>query len=395
MKKLPTPYSRFQTILITGGAGYIGSFTVKELLDNRFNVVVLDSLENGHKEAVDKRAILEVVDLADSSATAKIFNKYNPDAVIDFAAYLAVGESMENPKKYFKNNVENFIKLLDVMAKKNCRYIVKSSTAATYGNPQNESDFPLKENYQEIYRPRKSGMLLGNWENEQLEGEKFFKKLIKYYENLFSNRPDLKLNSRDKIKLRIPTSVYGLTKLLDEIILEKYNQKSGINYISLRYFNVCGAKIDGSMGEDKPNPTTLMTMIIYSLLGKTGPLQIFGNDYPTRDGTGIRDYIHPLDLATGHRKSLEYLFKESKSDIINLGKGHGYSVLEVIKAVEKTSGKKVKYDIVTRRSGDPAVSYADPSKAKKLINWFAKYNLNDMAKSAWKWHSENPRGYSG
>jgi len=382
-----------KTILVTGGAGYIGPFTVKELLNNGYNVVVLDSLENGHKEAVDPRTKLEVADLSDSDATAKIFDKYKIDAVIDFAAYLAVGESMEDPKKYLKNNVENFVKLLDVMVCKNCKYIIKSSTASTYGNPLNESDFPLKEGYQENFKPEKSALLNGEWDGEDIEGEEFFQKIIAYYEEIFADRPNLQLTSQELTKLRIPTSVYGLTKLLDEIIMDKYNKSSGISYAPLRYFNVCGAAEDGSIGEDKPNPTTIMTVCFWAILGKFPNLRLYGDDYPTKDGTCIRDYIHPLDLATGHVAALEYLLRKNQPETINLGSGKPYSVFEVIKAVEKASGKKVEYEIGPRRSGDPVISYADPSKAKKLLNWQTKYTLKDMAETAWKWHSSHPSGY--
>ncbi len=391
---LPTPHSKLPTILVTGGAGYIGSFTVKELLDQKYDVVVLDSLENGHKEAVDLRAKLEVVDLSDRDATEKVFDKYKIDAVIDFAAYLAVGESMEKPEIYLRNNVENFVKLLDVMVEKGCKHIIKSSTASTYGNPLSKSDFPLKENYQDNFKPETSALLGGEWDGKNIEGEEFFKKIIKYYREVFLDRPDLKLTSNELTKLRIPTSVYGLTKLLDEILLEKYNKYSNIQYASLRYFNVCGGALDGTMGEDKPDPTTLMTVCFWSLIGKFPELKLFGNDYLTKDGTGVRDYIHPLDLATGHVAALEYVMQKNKSEIFNLGCGKGYSVFEVIEAVEKASDKKVKYTVMPRRSGDPAVSYADPSKAEKLLNWRAKYNLEDMAESAWKWHKNNPRGYS-
>jgi len=381
------------TILVTGGAGYIGSFTVKELLDQEYNVVVLDSLENGHREAVDQRANLEIADLSDKNAITRVFDKYKIDAVIDFAAYLAVGESMEKPEMYMKNNVENFINLLDVMVEKGCKHIIKSSTASTYGNPLNESDFPLKENYQNCFKPEKSALLPGKWEGKEVSGEEFFQKIIDYYNNAFSNRPELTLTDAEMTKLRIPTSVYGLTKLLDEIIMNKYNKSSGISYVPLRYFNVCGAAEDGSIGEDKPNPTTLMTVCFWSIIGKFSELKLFGNDYPTKDGTCIRDYIHPLDLATGHVAALEYLLKEDKSEIINLGSGEPYSVFEVINAVEKASGEKVKYEVVPRRSGDPVISCSDPSKAKKLLNWETKYTLTDMAETAWKWHSNHPNGY--
>lgn len=389
--RLPTPDSLLQTVLVTGGAGYIGSMTVKELLDNDFNVVVLDSLENGHLEAVDKRAFFEKVDLSDKSATAKVFDKYRIDAVIDFAAYLAVGESMTDPEKYLQNNVKNFVNLLDVMVEKNCKYIIKSSTASTYGDPQNDSDFPLKEDYQKHFKPKTSALLCGKWNSEDIDGESFFQMIMKRYDELFSDRPELRLNEDEKTELQIPASVYGLTKLLDEILMKKYDKSSGTKSIALRYFNVCGADPDNHLGEDKPNPTTLMTMVIYSILGKTSGLKVFGTDYPTPDGTGIRDYIHPLDLASGHLAALKYLLESKTSNTFNLGCGRGNSVFEVIHAVESASGKKVVYTVEPRRSGDPTMSYANPNKAKELLNWSAKYDLNDMAISAWKWHNRARR----
>lgn len=382
-----------QTILVTGGAGYIGSITAKELLDNDYDVVVLDSLENGHNEAVDSRAKLEVANLSDFEKTDQVFKKYKINAVIDFAAYLAVGESMENPKKYLDNNVGSFIKLLDNLVKNNVSYIIKSSTASTYGNPPSDNYFPLKEDCQKKYQSEKSALLSGKWDGADLEGEEFFKKVLSYYDEITANRAELKLNEEEIALLRTPTSIYGLTKLIDEILLSKYNQKSDLKYIALRYFNVSGATEDGAMGEDKPNPTTLMTVCYWSILGKYPAVSIFGTDYPTPDGTGIRDYIHPVDIATGHIKALQYLEKTNQSEVINLGTGKGNTVFEVIKAVEKASGKKVNYKVVPRRSGDPAKSWADPSKAKELLGWEAKYDLNDMAESAWKWHSTHPNGY--
>lgn len=382
-----------KTILVTGGAGYIGSFTVKELLDNGFDVIVLDSLENGHREAVDRRAILHVVDLSDRDATEAVFDKHKIDAVIDFAAYLAVGESMEAPKKYLENNVQNFVKLLEVMKQKGCKYIIKSSTASTYGNPEDKY-FPLKENYQEIFKPKNSALLEGVWNKEKTSGDDFFEKIIGYYNSAFREQPELMLKEDELTQLKIPASVYGLTKMLDEIIMKKYDKSSDIKSVALRYFNVCGASEDGKIGEDKPHPTTLMTVCFWSILGKFPELKLFGTDYPTKDGTGIRDYISPLDLATGHLQALRYLLNTNKSDLFNLGRGRGYSVYEVISAIEKASGEKVKYSIMPRRSGDPAVSYADPTKAETILNWKAKYDLENMAETAWKWHSMHPNGYN-
>lgn len=382
-----------KTILVTGGAGYIGSFTVRELIKNGYEVVVFDSLENGHKEAIDPRAKLVVGELANKKDIEQVFNEFKIDAVIDFAAYLNVGESMENPEKYMKNNVENFVSLLEIMASRGCKYIIKSSTAATYGDPLREEDFPLKERYHDSYKPTESAMLPGKWKGVDVTGEVFFQKIISYYSQIFTDREDIALNQANLTKLRIPTSIYGLTKLLDEIILEKYNQTSGMKSVALRYFNVCGGAIDGSMGDDKLIPTNLTTLTILNVLGKTGPLKVFGNDYPTKDGTGIRDYIHPLDLASGHLAALKYLINGGSSEIFNLGNGTGYSVFDVIKATEHASGKKVSYEIVARRSGDVIISTADQRKANTMLDWESKYNLDDMACSAWLWQSKHPNGY--
>lgn len=381
-------------ILVTGGAGYIGSHTVKELVKQGFDVVVLDSLEAGHKEAVDPKAKLEVVDLADKEKVKAIFKKYQPQAVIDFAAYLAVGESMDEPKKYFQNNVVNFINLLDIMAESSCKYLIKSSTAAIYGNPTKNSDIPWKEEFTEIYQPKQSALLAGKWGENGVISEAFFQKFVSHYDQTYKNRPELHLENNELSKLRIPLSIYGLSKALDEILMKKYDKTSGIKSVSLRYFNVCGADPSGKIGEDKPNPTTLMVLAIYQALGKIPKLKVFGNDYPTSDGTGIRDYIHPSDLAVGHLAALNYLFSAGLSETFNLGTAKGSSVFEVIKAVEDASGKKVEYEIMPRRSGDATISVADPSKANRVLHWQTKYNLTDMAETAWKWHSENPSGFS-
>jgi len=381
-----------ETILVTGGAGYIGSITTKELIKNGFRVVVLDNLENGHQEAVDGEAILEVADLKDKRRVNQIFAKYSVKAVVDFAAYLAVGESMEMPEKYLKNNVYNFVNLLDAMAKNSCRYIVKSSTASVYGNPSSEKDFPLKETYTENYKPADSSLLSGRWNGVECSGNAFFKKIISAYNKHFQKRDELRLTKAEIDKLKIPTSVYGLTKLLDEIIMKKYDELFGIKSVALRYFNVAGADHSGKMGEDKPNPTNLMTVAIRSLLdSKT--LTVFGNDYPTKDGTGIRDYIHVCDLAQGHIQALRYLFQSNDSGTFNLGTGNGFSVFEIIESVNKASKKEILFKIGKRRSGDPAISFADPKKANSILNWKTKLTVKDMSETAWKWHSSHPNGY--
>ncbi|MCX6812682.1 MAG: UDP-glucose 4-epimerase [Candidatus Berkelbacteria bacterium] len=378
-------------VLVTGGAGYVGSHTVKELVKNGYDVLVVDNLETGHRKLVDHRAKLEVADLADKEKLKSIFEKYIPEAVIDFAAYLAVGESMEEPEKYFQNNVANFINLLDAMNEVGCKLLIKSSSAAVYGNPTKESDIPWQEDFTECYRPEKSALLSGNWQGKKIAGEEFFQCFLDHYNSIYADRPELKLSSDEIIKLRIPMSIYGVTKLLDEIVMKKYDEFCGLKSIVLRYFNVCGADPSGGIGEAKPKPTTLMTLAIWQILGRVPELSIFGDDYSTSDGSGVRDYIHPSDLATGHIKALKFLVKNNKSDIFNLGTGTSSSVFEVISAVEKASGGKVKYTIKPRRSGDPAISISDPRKAEKVLNWKAKYNLRDMAETAWKWEINNSK----
>ena len=375
-------------ILVTGGAGYIGSQTVKELLDQNYKVIVVDNLSSGHKEAVDPRAEIEIADLAEKEKIVDIFNKHRPDAVIDFAASLSAGESMDEPLKYFNNNIRNFVNLLDVLSASNCKFIIKSSTAATYGNPIKNNDIPWKEDFTESYKPDKSALLSGIWKGKKTQGEDFFHSFIQYYQDFYKKRPELLLSASEIKKLRIPMSIYGLSKLIDEVLLLKYNKMFGISSIALRYFNVCGADISGINGESKPKPTTLMTLAIYQLLGKIPELQIFGRDYKTPDGTAIRDYIHPVDLANGHIKALGYLFENNGFTVFNLGTGRGSSVLEVLSVVEEAAGRKIKTIDKPRRSGDPTISIAAPNKAKKYLDWQANYDLSFMAETAWNWHSK-------
>lgn len=382
-----------RTILVTGGAGYIGSITTKTLLDQGYSVIVIDNLEKGHREAVDKRATLEIADLSDSAKIDSILTKYPIDAVIDFAAYIAVGESMEQPEKYLRNNVGNFIKLLDLLIAHDIKYLIKSSTAAVYGTPVNKEDLPLKENYTDNCRPEKSALLEAKWGDQEVAGDTLFDKIITWYREQYRNRPELQLNDDEINTLRISPSVYGLTKLLDEIIMKKYDILSGLKSITLRYFNVAGADPSGQLGQDNDNPTHIFSSAIFQLLGKKDKLHIFGHDYETKDGTGVRDYIHVNDIAEGHLKALDYLMDNDRSARFNLGTGIGYSVIDVIQAVEKASGKNVIYDFGPRRSGDVSTLLADPSLANSVLGWKAQYTLDKMASTAWKWHSTHPNGY--
>lgn len=379
-------------ILVTGGAGYIGSITVNLLIKQGYEVIIVDSLENGHIEAIPKETKFYQLNISNKKALDKVFKENNIKAVIDFAAYLAVGESMKDPVKYLENNVLNFITLLDVMKENNCLKIIKSSTAAAYGNPDDKW-FPLSEDYTEIFRPQKSFLLPGTINDQEFQGEDFFQQFLRLYNQKIKNLSYLQLTKDELTMLRISTSIYGLTKLLDEIIMKKYDDTFGIKSVALRYFNVAGAHPQCILGEDKPNPTNLMTVTIYKALGKFPKLQVFGNDYPTKDGTGVRDYIHVCDLAEGHIKALEYILKSHESNTFNLGTGKGYSVLEVISKVEVAASTNIDFDIVERRSGDPAISYSNPRKANEMLGWQAKYDIKDMAETAWKWHSSHPNGF--
>lgn len=324
-------------ILVTGGAGYIGSHTVKMLHENGYEVVVFDSLEKGHRQAV-KDTVLVAGNLLDEKNLEELFNKYNISSVIHFAAHSLVGESMIDPQKYYINNVTGTLNLLKAMMQNKVDKLVFSSTAAVYGEPNIS---PITE-----------------------ETEKK------------------------------PTNIYGKTKLIIENILEDYNKAYGLNYISLRYFNACGADESGEIGEDHSPETHLIPLVLQTALGNREKISIFGDDYNTPDGTCIRDYIHVNDLAQAHILALKALEKGAKSNIYNLGNGNGFSVKEVIEVAEKVTGININKEIADRRPGDPAVLVASSDKIRKELGWQPKYtNLEKIIETAWKWHKNHPKGF--
>ena len=320
-------------ILIMGGAGYIGSHTTKHLLDNNYECIVGDNLIYGHIEAVDKRAKFVKADLADKESLRLIFKENKIDAVVHFAAYAYVGESVKEPQKYYQNNVIGTLNLLEVMKEFNVKNIVFSSTCATYGEPHY---VPIDENHPQT-----------------------------------------------------PINPYGRSKLIIEQIFEDYKKAYGLNYIALRYFNAAGASSDCSIGESH-NPETHIIPLVLQAIKNNTCVKVFGTDYDTKDGTCIRDYIHVEDLALAHRLALENLSKFS--GYINLGTGLGTSVKEIIDAAEAVSGKKCKVECVERRAGDPAKLFANNTKAKEILNWNPQYiDIKDIIKTAWVW--ENKRNY--
>lgn len=331
-------------ILVTGGAGYIGSHTCVELLNNNYEVVVLDNFSNSKKEVIDKIKKITNKDLKlyegnmlNEDILTKIFEENNIDCVIDFAAYKAVGESVQKPVEYYINNVSSVLTLLTVMKKFNCKSLVFSSSATVYGNPE---IIPITE----------------------------------------------------ECRIGGTTNPYGTSKLfVEQILKDLYNSDNEWNICILRYFNPIGAHESGLIGEE-PNgiPANLVPYISKVASGKLECLSIFGNDYDTKDGTGVRDYIHVVDLALGHLKAVEKLNKERNGlYIYNLGTGIGYSVLDLVNTFEKVNNIKIKYKIAPRRSGDIAICYSDPSKAKRELNFEATKTLEDMLKDAWNYEKEN------
>lgn len=336
-----------KTILVTGGAGYIGSHTVLQLLEQDYQVVVLDNLSNASEESLErvaqitgKNVIFQQGDIRDEQVLNALFSQHSVDAVIHFAGLKAVGESVEQPIKYYENNVFGTLQLCKVMQSHNVKNLVFSSSATVYGDP---TELPL-------------------------------------HENLPTGRP---------------TNPYGQSKLMVEHVLtDLFASDREWNIVLLRYFNPVGAHLSGLIGEDPAGiPNNLMPFITQVATGKRDKLSIFGDDYDTPDGTGVRDYIHVEDLADGHLKALNKLAANAGLCTFNLGTGQGYSVLEMVKAFEAESGQAVPYAIVPRRSGDVAACYADPTLAKQELGWQAQKGLEDMCRDSWRWQSQNPNGY--
>ncbi|SFH82365.1 UDP-glucose 4-epimerase [Tindallia magadiensis] len=319
------------TILITGGAGYIGSHTVAYFQQQEKEVVVVDNLQAGHRKSVEVDHFYSV-DIRDQEALDQVFKNHKIQSVIHFAASSLVGESMEKPYEYYHNNVYGMLCLLKVMKNNGVKNLVFSSTAAVYGEPEN---IPIQE--------------------------------------------------MDKTD---PTNTYGETKLAMEKMMKWFDQAYGIKYISLRYFNAAGAHEKGHIGEEHDPETHLIPLVLQIPMKKRQSLFIFGDDYPTTDGTCVRDYIHVMDLASAHYLAQQYLVSGNRSDVFNLGNGNGYSVKEVVAAARNITGHKIPAKIKERRPGDPAILIASSEKARKILGWSPQYpSLEKIIEDAWQWHS--------
>lgn len=328
------------TILVLGGAGYIGSHTVYALIEKGVDVVVIDNLETGHIEAVHEKARFYKGDVRDRAFVDSVLDKEKIDAVIHFAANSLVGESMVNPLKYYDNNVNGTKVLLQSMVAHGLDKIVFSSTAATYGEPEK---VPILE----------------------------------------TDRTE-------------PTNTYGETKLAMEKMFKWTDRAHGLKYVSLRYFNACGAHVSGKIGEAHSPETHLIPLILQVPLGQREYISIFGDDYDTSDGTCIRDYIHVTDLAQAHILAVDYLMKGNESNIFNLGNGVGFTVKEVIDTARKVTGHEIPAKIAERRAGDPARLIASSDKARQVLLWKPEHaDLEEIISTAWNWHKNHPNGYNG
>lgn len=317
-------------ILIVGGAGYIGSHANKLLHQSGLHTIVLDNLSRGHKELV-RWGTFMYGDLENKTLLQDIFRKYSVDAVMHFSAFAYVGESYNNPAIYYQNNVSNTINLLNTMLEYNVKKFIFSSSCAIFGEPQY---LPIDEEH-----PKN------------------------------------------------PINPYGWSKLMVEKILDDYDRAYGMKYVSLRYFNAAGADPDGEIGEIHQPETHLIPLVIEAALGKKERVEVFGNDYDTKDGTCVRDYIHVSDLADAHYRALDWLIKGNKSEVFNLGNGKGFSVREIIDTVRGHSKTDFKVENISRRPGDPAILIGSSEKAKELLGWNPKFtDINDIIKTAWEWH---------
>jgi UDP-glucose 4-epimerase len=324
-----------ERILVTGGAGYVGSVCVANLIDRGYDVAVYDNLSTGHRQAVPEGALLQVGDLCDEDALSRLMASFKPDFVMHFAASCLLGESMEKPLKYYSNNVRNGQTLLETMLRHEVGGIIFSSSCAIFGEPR---QIPMTED-----------------------------------------------------DPKAPMNPYGKSKLAFEFMLDDCDSAYGLKNVCLRYFNAAGA--EGPRGEDHEPETHIIPNVFRAALG-TGPeLKVFGKDYPTPDGTCVRDYVHISDLASAHEQAIGIL-RDKRSDKFNLGNGNGFSVLDVIETAGRVIGKPVPYTLTARREGDPAVLVAGSDKAKKMLGWKPRYtSLEDILKSAWEWHREHPGGY--
>lgn len=324
-----------ERILVTGGAGYVGSVCVGLLVSKGYEVTIYDNLSTGHTEAVTEGARLERGDLADTERLSKVMSGFKPDFVMHFAASCLVGESYENPLLYYRNNVAGGANLLQVMLSRDVKGLIFSSSCAVYGEPKR---IPMEE---------------GDPKN--------------------------------------PINPYGKTKLAFENMLEDCGAAYGLSSVSLRYFNAAGAA--GKLGEDHDPETHIIPNVLKVPLGEVPGAKVFGDDYPTEDGTCVRDYVHVSDLAGAHERALD-LLRQGKSDRINLGNGNGFSVKQVIKAAEQVTSKSIPFEISPRRKGDPAVLVASSAKASRVLGWKPSFaSLESIIETAWKWHREHPSGY--
>ena len=326
------------SILVLGGAGYIGSHAVNQLIDKDYDVVVVDNLATGHEDAINKKAKFYKGDIRDKEFLSGVFDKENIEGVIHFAANSLVGESMEKPLKYFNNNVYGMQILLEVMQEHDVKHIVFSSTAATYGEPKK---IPITEDMETC-----------------------------------------------------PTNTYGETKLTMEKMMKWCDKAYGMKYVALRYFNVAGAKEDGSIGEDHNPETHLIPIVLQVALGKREFITIYGEDYDTEDGTCIRDYVHVEDLIEAHILALKYLMNGGESNIFNLGSSQGFSVKEIVDCVRKVTGLSIPAKIGERRAGDPAKLVASSEKARKVLGWNpTRTNIEKIIEDAWRWHKGHRDGF--